>query len=151
MNCFLYLSIWWQLKLLEKEKKEKKKLSIYHMILMLKYVEKSFNVFKFQHPLLHDLRFQKEKGKKRPKLKTNTHTHTHTHTHTQRHKDKNMRMKQSLQKQKDFGSNSGDHSKFDPLLYFHFWWIRLLFCHSCPVLAKSRTEHETGSPLIRLL
>lgn len=54
-------------------------------------------------------------------------------------------MKQSLQKQKD-GSNSGDHSKFDPLLYFPCWWIRLLFCHSCPVLAKSRTEHVTGSP-----
>jgi hypothetical protein len=35
---------------------------------MIKYVEKSFNVFKFQHPLLHDLRFQKEKEKERPKL-----------------------------------------------------------------------------------
>ncbi len=49
------------------------------MILMLKYVEKSFNVLKFQHPLLHDLRFQKKEKKKNQNWK---HTHTHTHTHT---------------------------------------------------------------------
>jgi len=83
----------------------------------------------FNTPLLHDLRFQKEKEKEKERPKIG----------------------QSLLKQKDLGSNSGDHSKFDPLLYFHFWWIRLLFCHSCPVLAKSRTEHVTGIPLIRLL
>jgi len=49
------------------------------MILMLKYVEKSFNVLKFHHPLLHDLRFQKKKEKRKkekPKLETHTHTHT---------------------------------------------------------------------------
>lgn len=47
------------------------------MILMLKHVEKSFNVLKFQHPLLHDLRFQK-KEKKKKKDQNWKHTHTNT-------------------------------------------------------------------------
>jgi hypothetical protein len=53
------------------------------MILMLKYVEKSFNVLKFQHPLLHDSRFQK-KEKKRQKKKDQNWKHTHTHTKTRK-------------------------------------------------------------------
>ncbi len=105
------------------------------MILMLKYVEKSLNVLKFQHHLPHNLRFQKEKKKKkRPKLKTHTH------------KDKNMRTKQSVQKQKDLNQTPATTPSLTHYYIFLFWWIRLLFCHSCPVLAKSRTEHVTGSP-----
>jgi hypothetical protein len=46
------------------------------MILMVKYVKKSFNVLKFQHPpLVHDLRFQKEKEKEKTKI-GNTHKET---------------------------------------------------------------------------